>query len=133
MVDCSCLWTGVPPELIDAVSGDPETGNYCDDHQPDPNVGEKADTQLDEEPAEGDNNGGLQQSDKQTASWLHTASRSLLWLLPSLRRSGFAVLHLVAVARHRVAGDDKVAVDLVAPDVPAGLTAAGKQFQIRPA
>lgn len=78
MVDCSCLWTGVPPELIDAVSGDPEADGRGDDHQADPDVGEEADAQLDEKTAEGDNNGGLQQSDKQTASWLHTASRSLL-------------------------------------------------------
>ena len=128
-----CLWTGVPPELIDAVSSDPETGNYRDDHQPDPDVGEKADTQLDEETAEGDDNGGLQQSGEQTASWFHTASRSLLRLLPSLRRSGFAaVLHLGTVARHRVAGDNDIAVDLVAPDVPAGLPPTGKQFQIWP-
>ena len=132
MVDCSCLWTGIPPELIDAVSGDPEADSRRDDHQADPDVGEEADTQLDEETAEGDNNGGLQQSGEQTASWFHTASRSLLWLLPSLRRGGFAVLPLSAVARHRVAGDDKIAVDLVSPDVPAGLTAAGKQFQIWP-
>lgn len=133
MVDCSCLGTGVPPELIDAVSGDPEADSRRDDHQPDPDVGEEADAQLDEKTAEGDNNGGLQQSDKQTASWFHTASRSLLWPLPSFRRNCFdAALHLVAVARHRVAGDDKIAVDLVAPDVPAGLTASGKQLQIRP-
>ena len=130
---CSGLWTGVPPELIDAVSGDPEAEGCRDDHQSDPDVGEKADAQLDEETAEGDNNGGLQQSGEQTASWFHTASRSLLWLLPSFRRSGFAaVLYLGAVARHRVAGDDDIAVDLVAPCVPAGLTAAGKQLQIRP-
>ena len=130
---CSGLWTGVPPELIDAVSGDPETDSRRDDHQSDPDVGEEADAQLDEKTAEGDNNGGLQQSGEQTASWFHTASRSLLWPLPSLRRNCFAaVLYLVAVARHRVAGDNDIAVDLVAPDVPAGLTAAGKQFQIRP-
>lgn len=120
MVDCNCLWTGVPPELIDAVSGDPEADSCGDDHQSDPDVGEETDAQLDEETAEGDDNGSLQQSDKQTAFWLHTASHPLLWP------------YLGAVTRHRIAGDDDIAVDLVAPDVPAGLTAAGKQFQIWP-
>ena len=75
-----CLWTGVPPELIDAVSGDPEADGRGYDHQSDPDVGEETDAQLDEEPAEGDDNGGLQQSGEQTASWFHTASRSLLLL-----------------------------------------------------
>ena len=119
------------PVLIDAVSGDSEADSCRDEHQSDPDIGEKADPQLDKETAESDNHGGLQQSGEQTASWLHTASRSLLRLLPSLRRSNFAaVLHLGAVARHRVARDDDIAVDLVAPDVPAGLTASGKEFQI---
>lgn len=121
------------PVLIDAVSGDSEADSCRDEHQSDPDIGEKADPQLDEKTAEGDDNGGLQQSGKQTASWLHAASRSLLRLLSNLRRSGFAaVLHLGAVARHRVAGDNDIAVDLVAPDVPAGLPPAGKQFQIWP-
>ena len=48
MVGCSCLWTGVLPELIDAVSGDPEADGCGDDHQSDPDVGEEADAQLDE-------------------------------------------------------------------------------------
>ena len=96
----------------------PRQRGCCYDHQSDPDVGEEADAQLDEETAEGDNNGGLQQSGEQTASWFHTASHPLLWP------------YLVTVARHRIAGDDKVAVDLVAPDVPAGLTASGKEFQI---
>lgn len=106
------------------VSGDPEADSRRDDHQSDPDVGEKADPQLDEETAEGDNNGGLQQSGEQTSSWFHTASRSLLWLYISLG--------LIAVLRHWVAGDDKIAVDLVTPDVPAGLPTAGKQFQVWP-
>ena len=38
--------------------------------------------------------------------------------------------NLVAVARHRIAGDDDIAVDLVAPCVPAGLSSAGKELQI---
>ena len=38
--------------------------------------------------------------------------------------------YLIAVARHRVAGDDDIAVDLVAPCVPAGLSSAGKELQI---
>ena len=39
-------------------------------------------------------------------------------------------VYFIAVLRHRIAGDDKVAAYLIAPAVPAGLTAAGEEFEI---
>ena len=132
LIACSFLllpFSYIPLVLPDAVEDDGGKGDdgQYDQHRPD--RAEETGRQTDEESGERQQCGGFQNPAEQAS--VFQPSHPLLWFLPGFRRGSFsAFLYLVAVARPRVAGDDDIAVDLVAPCIPAGLTAAGKELQI---